>query len=72
MPVWLFPLGLLGGVVPVSLSTLSSFLLAMVWGFAVVPHGAAYIRRRARGPGAGSDESGFHDVDTDYWRTTPR
>lgn len=68
MPLWLFALGALGGIMLISLSTLTGYLLALVWGFIVFPHGAAYLRRRARGPGDGSDA--LDGVDTHYWRTT--
>lgn len=61
----MFPLGLLGGVVLVSLADLSGYLLAMVWGFVAFPHGVAYIRRRSRDAG----DDGLDDVETHYWRT---
>ena len=61
----------------ISLSTVSGYVLAIVWGFVLFPYGAAYIWRRSRSPEGGSDENGFEDVDahywrTDYWRTTIR
>jgi hypothetical protein len=72
MPLWFFPVGLLGTVVLLSLATVASSLLAVVWGFVVFPLGAAYIRHHGRSPGGRSDENGLHDVDTRYWRTTLR
>jgi hypothetical protein len=75
--VWLFPLGLLGAVVLISLSTVFGYALAIVWGFVLFPHGAAYIWRRSAGPERGGVGNGSDDVDaqywrTDYWRTTVR
>jgi hypothetical protein len=70
MPLWLFPLGLVGAVV---LSSLASpfYLLTLVWGFVLLPHAANYIRTHPRS-GGGDDTDGSYGVDTDYWRTTLR
>jgi hypothetical protein len=65
-------LGSLGTVALISLSSPIAFLLALAWGWVLVPHGVAYLRSRSRTPGHASDERGFNDVNTDYWRTTLR
>jgi hypothetical protein len=62
MVPWLFPLGVLAALVLISFSNLVGYVLAMVWGWIVFPHAAAYIRSRARASG---------DADADYWRTKP-
>jgi hypothetical protein len=70
MPVWLFALGVLGGLGLVSLSDLPGYLLAIAWGFVVFPYGAACIwRRRPSSDGGSRDENDSGDVDTHYWRT---
>jgi hypothetical protein len=68
----LFPLGLLGCVVLLSLATVSSYLLAMAWGFVLFPHGAGYILNHSWRRGDDGDENGSDDVDVHYWRTTLR
>jgi hypothetical protein len=72
MPLWFFPVGLLGTVVLVSLATVAGVLLAVVWGFVAFPLGTAYIRHHGRSPDGRSGENGLDDVDTRYWRTTLR
>jgi hypothetical protein len=67
MEQWIFPLGLLGTVVLVSISPVAGGLLALVWGFVLVPHVAKYIHTHSRAHG---DTGGADDVDTHYWRTT--
>jgi hypothetical protein len=69
MPLWLFPVGLLGGVALVSLGSIPGYLLAALWGLVVFPHGSAWFARRWRG--RNGDDS-LCDDDTDYWRFTPR
>ena len=69
MPVWLFPLGLLGAVVLLTFATVYGYLLVIVWGLVLFPHGAAYVRRHSR---SRDGENPFDDVDTHYWRTTLR
>lgn len=68
--VWLWPLGVLGSVVLVSIFAPFGYLLAIVWGFVLFPYGAYYIWRRSRGPDGRVDENGFDAADTHYWRTT--
>jgi hypothetical protein len=43
-----------------------------VWGFVVFPHAVGYIRRHSRAPGGGGGDNRFHDIETNYWRTTLR
>jgi hypothetical protein len=70
MPIWLFATGALGGMALISLSDLLGYVLAVLWGFVLFPHGAAYIWRQRRSSDVGStDENGSGDVDTHYWRT---
>ena len=61
---WVFPVGLLGSVALVSMSTLTGDLLTVGWGLAVFPCLAVYLRSRSRISPGGDD--------TDYWRTTLR
>lgn len=65
----LFALGALGGLVLVSLSDLLGYLLAMVWGLLVFPHGAAWLWRHSRGADGAPYEVAV-DPETHYWRTT--
>jgi hypothetical protein len=65
--LWLFPSGLFGALVLLALNSLVGDVLALVWAFALVPHGAALMVRRSPG---GSDH--FRDLETNYWRTGPR
>jgi hypothetical protein len=69
MALWLFPVGALGGVVLVSLGSISGYLLAALWGLVVFPHAAAWVARRFRDP---DSDDNFSDDDVDYWRFTPR
>jgi hypothetical protein len=69
MPLWLFPLGLLGTVALVSLGSVSGYLLTALWGLVLFPHGAAWVGRRLRDP---NGDNSFADEDVDYWRLTPR
>jgi hypothetical protein len=70
MPIWLFALGVLGGLLLLSLADPLGYGLAIAWGFVVFPQGAAYIWRQRRGLDVGSrDENGSGDIDTHYWRT---
>ncbi len=70
MPLWLFPMGLLGTVVLVSLGSPWSYLLALVWGFVLVPHLGKSILERSRRGTADQDRNDFPDVSTHYWRIT--
>ncbi|MGA9856899.1 MAG: hypothetical protein WBQ18_03500 [Solirubrobacteraceae bacterium] len=72
MPIWLFPLGLLGGIVLVSIGTPLGILFAMVWGFVVFPHCAAHLLRRWRSAVGGDEQRHLDDIQTHYWRTTLR
>lgn len=67
MAQWMFPLGLLGTVVLLSISSVAGGLLALAWGFVLVPHAARYIHTHARGH---ADTDGVDDVETHYWRIT--
>ena len=67
MPLWLFPVGVLTAIALISLSNLTGYLLAMVWGWVLFPYGAAYIHSHPRAPGGGNHP--FRDDDTHYWRT---
>jgi hypothetical protein len=72
MAVWLLPVGMLGGVVLISLGGVTGYLLAALWGIVLFPHGAAFIRRHTRGAREASGGNGFPDEETDYWRITLR
>jgi hypothetical protein len=67
MEQWIFPLGLLGTVVLVSINPVAGGLLALAWGFVLVPHVGKYIHTHSRGD---DDTGGADDIDTHYWRTT--
>jgi len=70
---WLLPLGLLVTVVLVALfPTLPASLLAVVWGWILVPFGLTLIRARARTSGRDGAEGGPQEIDTPYWRTRLR
>jgi hypothetical protein len=69
---WLLPLGVLGTVALISLSSPLGYLLAGVWGWVLLPYGAAYIHSHARTPGARNDASPLSSEDIDYWRTKLR
>jgi hypothetical protein len=69
MPLWLFPVGLLGGVALISLGSVSGPLLATLWGLVVFPHATASVARRWRDRNC---DDGLRDEETDYWRITPR
>ncbi|HWE10299.1 MAG TPA: hypothetical protein VG325_13175 [Solirubrobacteraceae bacterium] len=56
----------------VSLISVLGYSLALVWGFVVFPHAVGYIRRHSRAPGGGGGDNRFHDIETNYWRTTLR
>jgi hypothetical protein len=63
---WLFPVGLLGAVVLVSVSNALGYLLAVVWGWIAFPYVVAYARAHSLPGGRGGD---VDDSDTQYWRT---
>lgn len=67
MKQWIFPLGLLGTVVLVSISSVAGGLLALAWGFVLVPHAGKYIHTHSRGHDA---TGAANDIETHYWRTT--
>ncbi len=69
MVPWLFPLGVLGTVVFISLSNVVGYILVMVWGWVLFPYGAAHIRAHVRTPGALNNGSQFSADEIDYWRT---
>jgi hypothetical protein len=69
MPLWLFPVGLLGGVALISLGSVSGPLLATLWGLVVFPHSVAWFARRSRDR---NGDDNLRDEETDYWRFTPR
>ncbi len=64
MPVWLFPVGVVGALVLLTLNSPISDLLALLWAFVLILHGAALVLRRSPG---GAEH--FRDLETDYWRT---
>jgi hypothetical protein len=66
---WLFPVGLLGAVVLISLSAVFGYLLAAVWGWLVFPCVALYIRSRSHARRGASNRNPFRDADAHYWRT---
>ena len=59
-----FPLGVLLGVAFVSLNSVLGLLLALAWGFVLVPHFSKSILAHSHGEGDSAD------VTTHYWRTT--
>ncbi len=69
MLAWLFPIGLLGTVVLLSVSNSFGWVLAMAWGWLVLPYVAANVHSRSRIRRGGGNGNGFEDVDTNYWRT---
>jgi hypothetical protein len=69
LSLWLFPLGLLGAVVLLSLNSVIGSVLSIAWGFVLVPHVGNYLLHHSHGRAHGSGGSGFSDVSTHYWRT---
>jgi hypothetical protein len=64
---WLFPLGALVTVVLVSLfPSLPGSLLAVVWGWVLLPAVVMYVRSRGRA------RSELDEIDAPYWRIRPR
>ena len=66
---WMFPLAVLGGLMLLSLNSLPADVLALVWGFVVVPHGAALLARHLRDPDGSRAPDDAYARDTQYWRT---
>jgi hypothetical protein len=62
---WLFPVGLLVGIVLISLSSPVGYILAGAWAWVVFPHAASYLRAHSGG-------SRDADEAVDYWRTQVR
>ena len=67
VPLWLFPVGVLGGVALTSLGNVPGYLLAATWGLILFPYAAARVGRRWRDSG---EDRAFHDDDISYWRFT--
>jgi hypothetical protein len=62
--LWVFPVGILVALVlMLALNPLIGVIAAFVWGFAVVPHGAVWLHRRA--VPLTDDERA--EVETGYW-----
>jgi hypothetical protein len=66
---WLLPVGLLGAVVLISVSSAFGFLLAGIWGWVVFPYFALYVHAHARADANQNDSNGFRHGEADYWRT---
>jgi hypothetical protein len=62
---WLFPVGLLGMVALIALSSVLGLVLAAVWAWIAFPCVGLFVRSRAD---RRTGETG--DADTRYWRTT--
>ena len=66
VPIGVFAVGVLGAIVLISLAGIAGGLLAFVWGFVLIPHGALSLWRRHTDAGVNAAEA----TDVDYWRTT--
>ena len=68
MGLSMFGIGVVGGLLLLSLGSVYGYLAAMVWGFGVFPQANLYINRRWPRRGVGGGDMGVDD--THYWRTT--
>jgi hypothetical protein len=66
---WLLPVGLLGTVALISLSSAFAYLLAGIWCWLVFPCVAAYVCAHSQADGGRNDGNGFRGGEADYWRT---
>jgi len=70
--MWLsiFPVGVIGALLLLSLASVFGDVAAMLWGFVVFPHGAVYVCRHWVPRGPGSEPVSVNDTQTHYWRTS--